>query len=414
MKKESLRTKVRSAVSVLLTSIMILTSVIPFSFAEAVSISDGNDISSEAVSDGQDNQDSQTADNEISDETQSEAVGSDENVTEDKNDSADDQTDEITNSDGAAKADDSVSGDKDADDNAGNDSITSDITENQVKDNNQDASDDPSENPSENIDADEDQEQDEEGFIDRLIDNVASLLGLDGVEWEGSGSKSDPYKISTRADMMLLAEKVNGGEGYADKYFVLTNDIDTTVIPAVEDAGTSDTPEKWTPVGTATKTPFKGHFDGAGHKVKIYINTTDSYQGLFGCINGAEIKDLTVSGSITMSATSSSGTYAGGIAAYTDGTVNIENCVNNVDITATEQRAYIGGIIGYTKGVPTLTACRNNGKITVKQNYSYLGGILGRTDVKTVISDCRNNGDVISEAASMSAGGGHFSLRIRL
>ncbi len=421
LKKQSLRTKVRSAVSVLLTSIMILTSVIPFSFAEVVSISDGNDISSEAVSDGKDVPAAETAvNNESSDEiqngTQNEAVGSDENVAEDKNDSINDQTDDIIQSGDADNANNSVSGGKDADESVENGSSIPDRSEDQVKDNKDDQTYD---DPSKNIDTDEDQEQDEEGFIDRLIDKVASMLGLDGVEWDGSGSESDPYKISTRADLMLLAEKVNGGEGYADKYFVLTNDIDTTVIPAAadavnvqdaegddasslaEDAETSDTPEKWTPVGTATKTPFKGHFDGAGNTVKIYINTTDSYQGLFGCINGAEIKDLTVSGSIT------AGLHAGGIAAYTEGAVNIENCVNNADITSTVERSYVGGIVGdIAKGTPVLKGCVNNGNITVDQKMSYPGGILGYTAVKTTISDCRNNGDVISEAASMSAAAG--------
>ena len=387
--------KIRSVVSVLLTSIIVLTSVIPFSFAEDINTSDENDISSDVFSEEQESRnidvDSTDANDQISDGNQNgiglvESVNG-ESVNKDKiegaNENVNDKADNATQSTDAVAADNETSGDV-----------------------------------SEKIDSDEEQ-QDEESFIDRLIDKTAFLLGLDGTEWEGNGSESNPYKIATRNDLMLLAEKVNDGESYAGKYFVLVNNIDTTVISAedkeqvnVQDSGSEDanlsaddtavteTPEAWTPIGTTAKKPFKGHFDGAGNTVKIYINTTSSYQGFFGCVNGAEINDLTVAGYIT------AGVYAGGIAAYAEGITNIENCVNDADITATEQRSYIGGIIGYTKGVPTLTGCRNNGNVTVKQNMSYPGGILGRTDVKTTISDCKNNGNVISEAVSMSAAGG--------
>lgn len=410
--------KVRSVVSVLLTSIMVLTSVIPFSFAEDIGASGENEISSEAFSDDQDglNADSDKADedNQIYDNLQNDDADSEENINKDKNENADDSKDSTVQPDDTAKADSTVTG-IDAD----NDGSIHIGSEDQTKetDNNVDNNKETFGNASENINSDE--EENDESFIERLIDKAASLLGLDGVEWEGNGSESNPYKIATRNDLLLLAEKVNGGESYSGKYFILANNIDTTVIPAeskdqanaqdsegedtslsADDTAAAETPEAWTPVGATAKTPFKGHFDGSGNTVKIYINTTSSYQGLFGCIKDAEIENLTVSGSI------SAGVYAGGIAAYAEGSTSIENCVNDADITATEQRSYIGGIIGYTKDVPALTGCRNNGNITVKQNMSYPGGILGRTDVKITISDCKNNGNVLSEATSMSATGG--------
>ena len=42
----------------------------------------------------------------------------------------------------------------------------------------------------------------------------------------GSGSQTDPYLISTVADLQQLATDVNGGNSYSDKYFKLANDID--------------------------------------------------------------------------------------------------------------------------------------------------------------------------------------------
>ena len=261
--RQSLRMKIRSVVSVLLTSIIVLTSVIPFSFAEDINTSDENDISSDVFSEEQESQnidvDSTDANDQISDGNQNdiglvESVNG-ESVNKDKIEGANENENVNDKADNAAQSTDAVAADNET---------SGDV--------------------SEKIDSDEEQ-QDEESFIDRLIDKTASLLGLDGTGWEGNGSESNPYKIATRNDLMLLAEKVNDGESYAGKYFVLVNNIDTTVISAedkeqvnVQDSGSEDanlsaddtavteTPEAWTPIGTTAKKPFKGHFDGAGNQ----------------------------------------------------------------------------------------------------------------------------------------------------
>lgn len=42
----------------------------------------------------------------------------------------------------------------------------------------------------------------------------------------GSGTGNDPYQIADGAQLAYLANSVNGGESYADTYFVLTANID--------------------------------------------------------------------------------------------------------------------------------------------------------------------------------------------
>ena len=74
----------------------------------------------------------------------------------------------------------------------------------------------------------------------------------------GDGTKDDPYKIATAAQLKKLADDVNGGNAYSGKYFELTEPIDL--------GGSED--NQWTPIGpNSSSKPFSGIFDGGGNKV---------------------------------------------------------------------------------------------------------------------------------------------------
>lgn len=88
----------------------------------------------------------------------------------------------------------------------------------------------------------------------------------------GDGTKDDPYKIKTAAQLKKLADDVNGGNAYSGKYFELTEPIDLR--------GSED--NQWTPIGPdSSSKPFSGIFDGGGNKVSgLYINKENSdFQG---------------------------------------------------------------------------------------------------------------------------------------
>ena len=55
------------------------------------------------------------------------------------------------------------------------------------------------------------------------------LFGLWGQVWgwDGSGTSEDPYLIQTSADWAELSTQVAAGNAYGDKYFMMSNDIDT-------------------------------------------------------------------------------------------------------------------------------------------------------------------------------------------
>ena len=208
-------------------------------------------------------------------------------------------------------------------------------------------------------------------------------------DFEGEGTEADPYRISTLEHLKTLATKVNGGEKYVGKYFKLMNDIDL---------GGSSSP--WTPIGSVGKT-FNGSFDGNSKTISgLYINQpTLKYQALFGYVDWCEIKNLTVTGSVT------GGRCCGGIVAQADDLI-ITACTSNVTVIG--ESWYVGGIVGQVdnnNNKSKITSCTNKGKITGKDGSESIGGIVGsfcplRGNV--VITDCSNSGNV---AGGGSVGG---------
>ncbi len=132
--------------------------------------------------------------------------------------------------------------------------------------------------------------------------------------------------------------------------------------------------------------PFSGIFDGQGHTISnLYINDSanGSYKGLFGYIDSAEIKNVTVTGEITGKR------YVGGICGAASGKVYLKNLNNECKINIAAD--YTGGIIGGAGAIGTeyssnpksievlsIKSCTNNGTMIISNgNYSCIGGIIG-------------------------------------
>ena len=201
---------------------------------------------------------------------------------------------------------------------------------------------------------------------------------------------TDPvyFHIATLAELQQLRDAVNSGQAFTwdginvdvnarNAFFILDADIDLGNTP-------------WTPIGTSSSQPFRGHLNGAGHTISgLYIyNTSASNQGLFGYINGGSVSNLAVQGAITV------GQYAGGICGYmTDG--SLEHCVNMVNVSSYE--TYVGGICGYatktSSGTSTIEGCVNMAPIF--SYYASVGGICGYAS-STTLTHCYNVGRVTS------------------
>ena len=69
----------------------------------------------------------------------------------------------------------------------------------------------------------------------------------------GDGSETAPYEISTGAQLAFFAKQVNSGNTYANKYFILTNNIDLNNI-------------EWTPIGNGQ---YAFHGSGRGKTISL-------------------------------------------------------------------------------------------------------------------------------------------------
>ena len=121
-----------------------------------------------------------------------------------------------------------------------------------------------------------------------MLTMTAQTAWADSAFSGGSGSKADPYKIASTADLNQLAKDVNGGNDYRGKYFVLTQDITYDHTTAWNDANSTES--NYEAIGGGRDRYFRGTFDGANHTVsgiRIYKGgeaDADKYQGLFGQI----------------------------------------------------------------------------------------------------------------------------------
>ncbi len=237
-------------------------------------------------------------------------------------------------------------------------------------------------------------ETEEDGATTPLLEDLPTLSDLIeamesvAVEWEGEGTAASPYLIQTADELTLLATRVNAGNTYTDSVFRLEEDIETR--------GTGEMLEEWTPIGTSTSA-FAGTFDGNGKTVSIYINNTSSYQALFAYVSAAEIRDLTVDGSVTGCG------YLAGIVANTAGATEIENCTNKAKITeadtTTVTTSYLGGIAANVAANAAITGCVNEGEIySGSATNRYSGGIVGKVTDLVVISGCTNTAAVTAGA----------------
>ena len=208
------------------------------------------------------------------------------------------------------------------------------------------------------------------------IDPAESFAG-------GTGTESDPFKISNAAELALMEKLLNDPDKsfsnpYDAGYFVLTNDIVINDVSNFDSWKTTAPQYSWKPIGNLH---FKGVFDGAGHTVSgMYINVNNGtpeksesgYYGLFGKINGT-IKNLTVEKSYL--AVSGSRSYVGGIVGdvFTEG--KIIDCVSRVTIDTYDSAC--GGIVGNTSGgiVIGVEETKNNPKYAEITNCVFEGEI---------------------------------------
>lgn len=261
------------------------------------------------------------------------------------------------------------------------------------------------------------------------------------LEFPGEGSEDYPYQIGSLAQLMGLSQLVAMGEDTEDVYFELTQDIDVGELELQNG--------NWNPIGWYQNKaelagnvahPFKGHFDGADHRI-YGLKLVDPSKnlkniGLFGAIDGGSVKDLTVeatdiygvenvgilAGQITgnaviqnveVSGYAYSSEDAGGIAAEVtgtgsavDGQVTIENCrARSIILNSEGTSGFVGGIAGNVQRAYLIdnVALTQNGDSNRIQGKGYVGGIAGRMR-ETSIYNSYVNGTIGGNGAKAVGG----------
>ena len=192
---------------------------------------------------------------------------------------------------------------------------------------------------------------------------------VDSTTYDGrTAAKSGNYNVSSSTSSF----STTGGGGFSD-----SADITVCYAPA----------NTWIAIGTESNR-FYGCFDGNGYAVRgIYINTQESFQGLFGFGKCSVIANLGVAESYIYG-----DTYVGGVVGYNGAGYNgveysggtVTGCYNEGNITG---KRNVGCVVGYNGG--TVTDCYNTGDVTGKY---YAGGVFGENG--GTVTDCYNTGNV--------------------
>lgn len=201
--------------------------------------------------------------------------------------------------------------------------------------------------------------------------------GTADTSWYDPANPLDEYTIETAEQILGLSELVTGTTTFKGVTFTLANDIDLyceDTTPAAD-----GDPLTFRPIGDHSKGgTFEGVFDGNGKTIyNLYQNGWDlGYQwgvygsyGLFGNLNNATVKNLTLSGGESYI----EGGDVSFVAGSATGTCVFENITIKDSIAATYNNG-CGGIIGWS-GAGNYTF-KN---ITIAED-AVLGGLWGSFD----------------------------------
>ena len=182
---------------------------------------------------------------------------------------------------------------------------------------------------------------------------------------EGEGTADSPYLIRSAFDWDIFAHENALGDRYEGRFLKLVEDISVTAMLG----------------------EFSGTFLGNGHTITANIGYKSDANALFGSINGATIKDLTLAGTINTYRS-----YSACLVAVANGTNLIDNCT--VTATLNTSSDYGGGIVGNSQSsTTTIRNCLFAGTINGDGRTVNVGAIVGWCDGGTpTLANCLEAG----------------------
>ena len=198
----------------------------------------------------------------------------------------------------------------------------------------------------------------------------------------GNGTKDAPWLITSRDDLIALAEFLNSGDAATNYnncdgyYFKQTADIDLTGV-------------KWEPIGYSGGTCFSGNYDGDGHIIanaysegKADIDTEGNYSstaGIFGWVIFGSVQNLHVKAATFVATGKNDYSFVGGITGMCYG-ASIKNCSvtgSSLESRRNSNNNCAGSIAGYSAGGQFENCAAENNHVT---SMAYGGGFVGEVD----------------------------------
>lgn len=218
------------------------------------------------------------------------------------------------------------------------------------------------------------------------------------VPFAGAGTELDPYRISTKADLIALANFANNSQQYfPGSYFLQTNDIDLELDTAFHGIATQP---------SDAHCRFAGIYDGGNHYIhrmqgrgliwktpptETTMGTPNTgsnggsfgYQGFIGRLDvDGVLKNIRFASDCNFEMWASCAAGVGSNYGL------IQNVRNYADIKAVS--CWAGGIAGMNEMEGRIIDCYNEGLVT--SCYNSIGGITGRNN--GIIENCANIGAV--------------------
>ncbi len=241
----------------------------------------------------------------------------------------------------------------------------------------------------------------EKDSFDQTYDNGSEYLVPETAdEWDGTADISwyseevTEFSLSGAEQLVGLAKLVDAGNTFAGKTVKLTCDANLYL------EGADGESICFNPIGSYKhEKAFKGTFDGQGHTIYNMSQNTwalnngyyygDLGLGLFGLVEDATIKNLTMDGAFISGESALCGTVAG--VAYGD--CVFENItVSNASVA--DYQYYAGGIVGWASGNHQYINCDVDASSTIAAQWgdfdNSVGGIIGGAGGSAAINlkDC--------------------------
>ena len=197
----------------------------------------------------------------------------------------------------------------------------------------------------------------------------------------GNGTKDAPWLITSRDNLIDLAEFLNSGDAASYNncdgcYFLQTADIDLKDVT-------------WEPIGYSGGTCFSGNYDGDGHIIanaysegKADIDTEGNYSstaGIFGWVIFGSVQNLHVKAATFVATGKNDYSFVGGITGICYG-ASIENCSvtgSSLESRRNSNNNCAGSIAGYSAGGQFENCAAENNHVT---SMAYGGGFVGEVD----------------------------------